>query len=238
MQPRVSLRRKRAVPKRTALLTGGIDMKWLRAALGSSVGKKLMMALTGLAFIGFLAAHLAGNLTIYGGKSAFNGYAEKLQSLGALLNLFRAGLITLALIHVLTGLYLFLLNRKARPVGYSTYASAGGRTLSSRTMPYTGIVILAFVVYHLFNFTFVDKSATTVFDMVAAAFNRPPVMLLYAAMMIVVALHVRHGFWSAFQTLGVNHPQWMPAVMAASIVAGVIVALGFGLLPLVVALRY
>lgn len=213
-------------------------MNWLSATLGSSVGKKLMMALTGLAFIGFLAAHLAGNLTIYGGKGAFNDYAEKLQSLGPLLHLFRAGLIAFALVHILTGLYLFLLNRRARPVGYRVQASAGGRTLSSRTMPYTGIVILAFVVYHLFHFTFVDKSATTVFDMVAAAFNRPAIMLLYAALMIVVALHVRHGFWSAFQTFGVNHPKWMPAVTTASIAAGVVVALGFGLLPLVVALRY
>lgn len=213
-------------------------MNWFPAALGSSVGKKLMMALTGLAFIGFLAAHLAGNLTIYGGKTAFNGYAEKLQSLGPLLNLFRAGLIGFALVHVLTGLYLFLLNRKARPVGYHTHASAGGRTLSSQTMPYTGLIILAFVVFHLFHFTFVDKTTTTVFDMVTAAFNQPAYMLLYAALMIVVALHVRHGFWSAFQTLGVNHPKYMPAVSAVSIAAAVVVVIGFGLLPFVIALRY
>ncbi len=213
-------------------------MNWFSAALGSSVGKKLMMALTGLAFIGFLAAHLAGNLTIYGGKAAFNGYAEKLQSLGPVLHLFRTGLIAFALVHVLTGLYLFLLNRKARPVGYQIHAAAGGKTLSSRTMPYTGIIILAFVIFHLFHFTFVDKSATTVFDLVAAAFNQPGYMLLYAALMIVVGLHVRHGFWSAFQTLGVNHPMYMPAVSAASIAAGIVVALGFGLLPLVIALRY
>jgi succinate dehydrogenase / fumarate reductase, cytochrome b subunit len=213
-------------------------MNWFPAALGSSVGKKLMMALTGLAFIGFLAAHLAGNLTIYGGKAAFNGYAEKLQSLGPLLHLFRAGLITFALVHVLTGLYLFLLNRRARPVGYRLHATAGGRTLSSRTMPYTGIVILVFVIFHLFHFTFVDKTATTVFDLVTAAFNQPATMLLYAALMVVVGLHVRHGFWSAFQTLGANHPKYMPAVSAASIAAGVLVGLGFGLLPLVIALRY
>jgi succinate dehydrogenase / fumarate reductase cytochrome b subunit len=213
-------------------------MNWFSAALGSSVGKKLMMALTGLAFIGFLAAHLAGNLTIYGGKAAFNGYAEKLQSLGPLLQIFRAGLIAFALVHVLTGLYLFLLNRKARPVGYQMHATAGGRTLSSRTMPYTGIIILLFVIFHLFHFTFVDKTTTTVFDLVAAAFNQPGYVLLYAALMIVVGLHVRHGFWSAFQTLGANHPKYMPTVSAVSIAAGFVVALGFGLLPLVIALRY
>lgn len=213
-------------------------MNWFPAALGSSVGKKLMMALTGLAFIGFLAAHLAGNLMIYGGKAAFNGYAEKLQSLGPLLNFFRAGLITFALVHVLTGLYLFLQNRKARSVSYTVYASAGGRTLSSRTMPYTGLLILAFVIFHLFQFTFVDKTATTIFDIVTAAFNRPAYILLYVALMIVVAFHVRHGFWSAFQSLGANHPKYMPAVRALSVAAGVIVAVGFGLLPIAVALRY
>jgi succinate dehydrogenase / fumarate reductase cytochrome b subunit len=213
-------------------------MNWFPAALGSSIGKKLLMALTGLAFLGFLAAHLAGNLMIYGGKAAFNGYAEKLQSLGPLLNFFRAGLITFALVHVLTGLVLFIQNRTARTVRYTVYASAGGRTLSSRTMPYTGLLILAFVIVHLFHFTFVDKTATTIFDIVTAAFNRPAVVLLYVALMIVVAFHVRHGFWSAFQSLGAHHPKYMPAVSALSVAAGVIVALGFGLLPIAVAFRY
>lgn len=213
-------------------------MNWLTAALGSSLGKKLMMALTGLAFIGFLTAHLAGNLTLFGGKAAFNGYAEKLQSLGPVLHLFRAGMITFALVHVLTGLYLFLQNRKARPAGYTVHASAGGRTLSSRTMPYTGVIILGFVIFHLFHFTFVDKTGTTIFDMVTSAFNQPGLVVLYIAFMVVVALHVRHGFWSAFQTLGANHPKYMPAISLVSIAAGLAVAAGFGLLPVMVAMKY
>ena len=213
-------------------------MSWFSSAIGSSVGKKLLMALTGLAFIGFLAAHLAGNFAIYAGKAAFNGYAEKLQSLGPLLYVFRAGLIVFAVVHITTGLVLFLQNRKARPVSYTTYASAGGRTLSSRTMPYTGLVILAFVVFHLFHFTFVDKTATSIFDLVTVAFNRPGVTALYAVAMVIVALHVRHGFWSAFQTIGANHPKYMPAVSVLSLAAGWAVAAGFGLLPIVVSLIY
>ena len=213
-------------------------MSWFSSAIGSSVGKKLLMALTGLAFIGFLAAHLAGNFAIYAGKAAFNGYAEKLQSLGPLLYVFRAGLIVFAVVHITTGLVLFLQNRKARPVSYTTYASAGGRTLSSRTMPYTGLVILAFVVFHLFHFTFVDKTAATIFDLVTVAFNRPGVIALYAVAMVIVALHVRHGFWSAFQTIGANHPKYMPAVSVLSLAAGWAVAAGFGLLPIVVSLIY
>jgi len=213
-------------------------MSWFSSAIGSSVGKKLLMALTGLAFIGFLAAHLAGNFAIYAGKAAFNGYAEKLQSLGPLLYVFRAGLIVFAVVHITTGLVLFLQNRKARPVSYTTYASAGGRTLSSRTMPYTGLIILAFVVFHLFHFTFVDKTAATIFDLVTVAFNRPGVIALYAVAMVIVALHVRHGFWSAFQTIGANHPKYMPVVAVLSLAAGWAVAAGFGLLPIVVSLIY
>jgi len=213
-------------------------MNWFSATLGSSVGKKLLMALTGLAFVGFLAAHLAGNFTIYAGKAAFNGYAEKLQALGPFLYLFRTGLIAFAMVHILTGLILFLQNRKARPVGYRTHASAGGRTLSSRTMPYTGLIILSFVIFHLFHFTFVDKTSTTIFDLVTAAFNQPVWVALYAALMAVVALHVRHGFWSAFQTIGANHPKYMPAISLLSIAAGVAVGVGFGLLPIVISLKY
>jgi len=213
-------------------------MNWFSATLGSSVGKKLLMALTGLAFVGFLAAHLAGNFTIYAGKAAFNGYAEKLQALGPFLYLFRTGLIAFAMVHILTGLILFLQNRKARPVGYRTHASAGGRTLSSRTMPYTGLIILSFVIFHLFHFTFVDKTSTTIFDLVTAAFNQPVWVALYAALMAVVALHVRHGFWSAFQTIGANHPKYMPAISLLSFAAGLAVGVGFGLLPIVISLKY
>jgi succinate dehydrogenase / fumarate reductase cytochrome b subunit len=213
-------------------------MGWFSSTIGSSVGKKLLMALTGLAFIGFLGAHLAGNFAIYGGRAAFNGYAEKLQALGPLLYFFRAGLIVFAIVHITTGLVLFLQNRKARPVSYAVYASAGGRTLSSRSMPYSGLVILAFLIFHLFHFTWVDKTATTIFDLVTTAFNRPEVTALYSALMIVVALHVRHGFWSAFQTIGANHPKYMPAISKLSIAVGVAVAVAFGLLPILVALMY
>jgi succinate dehydrogenase / fumarate reductase, cytochrome b subunit len=213
-------------------------MNWFTAALGSSVGKKVLMALTGIAFVGFLAAHLAGNLTLIAGKEAFNGYAERLRSLGPILHLFRAGLIAFALVHIITGLTLFLQNRKARPVAYRMDTSAGGRTISSRTMPYTGLIILAFLVFHLFHFTWTDKGTLTIFDLVAASFQHPGFILLYIAAMIVAALHVRHGFWSAFQSIGANHPKTMPAVMALSWAAGAVVAFGFGLLPLFIMVRY
>ena len=207
-------------------------MNWIQQTLWSSVGKKLMMAVTGLAFICFLMAHLAGNLTIYGGQEAFNAYAEKLHTLGPLLTIFELGLLFFAGVHIITGLFLFLQNWQARPAGYLVYKSSGGRTLSSRTMPYTGLIIFGFVIFHLINFSFVDKTDRTISQIVSAAFANPAYMIIYIAVMIIVALHVRHGLWSAFQTLGANHPKYMPAIMALSIVLGLIVACGFGFLPI------
>ena len=122
-------------------------MSWLIQTFSSSVGKKLLMAVTGLSFIGFLAAHLAGNLTLYAGGAAFNAYAEKLHSLGPILTVFELGLLVLALIHVATGITLFVQNYKARSVPYEKDEAAGGRTWSSVTMPYTGFIILGFVVF-------------------------------------------------------------------------------------------
>jgi len=207
-------------------------MRWFTQTFASSIGKKLMMAVTGLGFCLFLAAHLAGNLTLYGGRDTFNAYAEHLHTLEPLVNLAEIGLLFFAIVHVLTGLTLFYQNYNARPDRYIVKKSGGGRTIGSRTMPYTGILLLAFIVFHLTNFHFVDKTGTTIYDIVSGAFSNPGYVILYVLAIIVVALHVNHGFWSAFQTLGANHPKYMPIFKAAGIVFSLIVGLGFGLLPI------
>ena len=207
-------------------------MNWITGTLGSSIGKKLMMAITGFSFCGFLAAHLAGNLTIYGGKEAFNGYAAHLHALGPLLTVAELGLLTFALVHVITGLALFLGNLKARPVRYAVNKSAGGRTVGSATMPYTGVILLAFIIFHLMNFHFVDKTDTTIFNIVANAFSNTGYVLIYIVAMVAAAIHVSHGFWSAFQTVGANHPKYMPLFRTVSIAFAVVVGIGFGFLPI------
>lgn len=207
-------------------------MNWITGTLGSSIGKKLMMAVTGLSFCGFLATHLAGNLTIYGGEDAFNSYAEHLHSLGPLVTVAEWVLLTLFLIHVTTGVILFLQNLRARPVRYAVNKSAGGRTLGSATMPYTGVLILAFIVFHLLNFHFVDKTGTTIFSIVSDAFSNTGYVLIYIAAMVIAAVHVSHGFWSSFQTVGANHPKYMPLIRTAGIVFAVVVGVGFGFLPI------
>ena len=207
-------------------------MNWITGTLGSSIGKKLMMAVTGLGFCGFLATHLAGNLTIYGGQDAFNSYAAHLHALGPLVTVMELGLLTLGLVHVITGLTLFLGNLKARPTRYAVNKSAGGRTLGSATMPYTGIILLAFIIFHLMNFHFVDKTHTTIFNIVSGAFAKPGYVAIYIAAMVVAAIHVSHGFWSAFQTIGANHPKYMPAIRTLGLVFALIVGIGFGFLPI------
>ena len=207
-------------------------MNWLMQTLWSSIGKKLLMAFTGLSFCGFLAGHLAGNLTIYGGKSAFNSYADHLHALGPLLTLAEWGLLVFAVVHVSTGLILFYQNFTARTSRYVVNKRAGGRTIGSATMPYTGILLLAFIIFHLVNFHFVDKTNTTVYQIVTRTFENPIYVVIYILAMIVVALHVSHGLWSAFQTIGANHAKYMPFIMALSIVFSLAVGFGFGIIPL------
>jgi len=211
-------------------------MNWLTNTFGSSLGKKLMMAVTGLFFCVFLLLHLAGNLTIYMGKDVFNSYAQHLHSLGPLLTLAEWGLLIFAVTHISTGLLLFYQNFKARPTRYAVNKRAGGRTLGSATMPYTGVILLLFVIYHLFNFHFVDKTHTTIFQIVSTAFAQPSYVLIYTFAMIIAAVHVSHGFWSAFQTLGANHPKYTPLLRGLSLVFSLIVGIGFGFIPVYVSL--
>jgi succinate dehydrogenase / fumarate reductase cytochrome b subunit len=199
--------------------------------LGSSIGKKLLMALTGLCFCGFLAVHLAGNLSVYGGPAFFNSYVEHLHSLGVLIHVAEIGLLALALVHVTTGILLFIGNLRARPVRYAVSRRSGGRTWGSATMPYTGFVILAFVIYHLIGFHFADHSTRTVFQIMTDAFASPGVALLYSAAVLLVGLHISHGFWSLFQTFGANHPAYMPVIEKIGMGFAVFVAVGFGSIP-------
>ncbi len=211
-------------------------MVWLKDAFSTSIGKKMMMAVTGLCFCGFLVAHLLGNMTIYGGGEAFNAYAEKLHALGGILTLAEFGMLFFAVVHVATGLLLFYQNWKARPVSYAVKHNAGGQNIGSATIPYTGILVLIFVVFHLLNFSFVDKTETTIFQIVSRAFSNPLYVVAYILAMIVVALHIRHGFWSAFQTIGANHPKYMPLIRGFSVLFGVIVGIGFGSLPIYISI--
>ncbi len=207
-------------------------MNWFTFLIGSSVGKKMLMAATGLCLIAFLSVHLIGNLTAFAGAEAFNAYAAKLHSLEPLLTIFNIGLVTLGLIHIVVGIILFFENLKARPTSYKVYRNPGGRTVGSNTMPYTGVLILAFVIFHLLKFTFVDKSVTPIFQLMSEAFANPLYVILYVAAMIVVALHVSHGFWSLFQTIGLNNSRYMPLLTRLGLIVTCFFGIGFACLPI------
>jgi len=207
-------------------------LNWYLFIFGSSVGKKMLMAVTGLGLIGFLAVHLLGNVMAFAGAEAFNGYAAKLHSLQPYLSVFNIGLASLGLVHIVIGMILFFENLKARPTRYDVYKNPGGRTIGSNTMPYTGALILIFVILHLFKFTFVDKSTVPIYQLMAATFVNPIWVLVYVVAMVIVAVHISHGFWSMFQTFGINHPRHMPLIMKLGLVVTLVFGFGFGVLPI------
>ncbi len=207
-------------------------MNWFVDTFRTSLGKKFLMAVTGLGFIGFIIVHMMGNMTLFVGHEAFNAYVEKLHGYEALILVAEIGLLSLAVIHVTTGLLLFLGNRSARNVSYTVKKSGGGRNIGSATMPYTGFVILLFVILHLSNFSFVDTTDRTMYDVITATFSSWIYIIVYVVSVAAVAIHVRHGFWSLFQSLGLNHEKYMPALRMISIALAVIVGVGFGLIPI------
>jgi len=180
----------------------------------SSIGRKVVMAVTGAILFGFVLGHLAGNLTVYLGPEALNGYAVFLRQFlhGAGLWIARAVLLLSVILHIWSATSLTLSSRAARPVGYrerqwteSTYAS--------RTMRWSGVIILLFVIYHLLHFTFgtVHPSFVEgdVYHNFVTGFQSVPVSIAYIVAMIFLGLHLRHGVWSMFQTLGVSHPRYI-----------------------------
>ena len=207
-------------------------MNWYLFILCSSVGKKIQMAVTGLCLIGFLAVHLLGTVMAFAGAEAFNGYAAKLHSLQPYLTVFNIGLATLGLVHLVVGVILFFENLKARPKRYEVYQNPGGRTFGSRTMPYTGGLILIFIIFHLLKFTFVDKSITPIYQQMAATFANPIWVVMYVVAMVIVAVHISHGFWSLFQTFGINSPRYMPLIVKLGLVITLVFGIGFGVLPI------
>ena len=207
-------------------------MNWFISTLGSSIGKKLMMAITGLGFVGFLTAHLIGNLTLYGGQDLFTSYVEHLHAFDPLITVMELGLLFFAVIHVVIGTLLFYQNLVARPVRYKVKKNAGGRTIGSATQPYTGFIILVFVVLHLLNFHFAEHTNETLFRLVFTTLTNPLYLIIYVVAVIVVAFHISHGFWSLFQTLGANHPKYMPLIQRLGIVVSLMFGIGFGFIPI------
>lgn len=206
-------------------------MGWIGSLYRSSIGKKSIMAASGLLLTLFLLTHLLGNSVSFFGRDAFNAYAEKLHSLGALVLVFEIGLLALFLIHIITGIILYFENLQARPSRYSVNTSEGGRSWGSRTMPYTGIIIFVFIIVHLFNFHFTDKNMP-IADLVRVLLSRPGLALFYIFSLLAAALHLSHGVWSLFQSIGFNHEKYNQLLLKGALVFSILVGAVFILIPL------
>lgn len=219
------------------------------AVLRSSVGKKLVSGLTGLLLCGFVAGHLTGNLLLLVGPEAFNEYAHFLETLGHGYALYvaEAGLLAFFLFHVWSGIRVRLDKRKARGSKYRKKGDAGGRSrksLASQSMLVTGFVLLIFVPVHIWMFKLgpgLDEGYATMVDgepfrdlygLVVDHFQNPVVVVGYVAVMALLGLHLWHGFWSAFQSLGANNPKYAPLIRAAGMAFAVLIAVGFLILPI------
>jgi succinate dehydrogenase / fumarate reductase, cytochrome b subunit len=191
--------------------------------LFSSIGKKTVVALTGIALVLFAVGHMVGNFTIYFGPDVINEYALKLHSLGPLLWVIRLGLLAIAVLHIYFTMLLWAENRKARPQKYAVNARMS-TTVFARTMRLSGLFIFAFVVFHVAHFTahMVDPAFATmkttlhgetvhdVYRMVVLGFSNPVVVVFYVAAMFFLALHLSHGIASLFQTLGFTNKHLRP----------------------------
>lgn len=207
-------------------------MSWFTETFQTAIGKKLLMAFTGLGFVLFLLIHLIGNLTLYFGRTVFLSYVRHLHALGPLITVAEVGLLVFAAIHITTGTILFFQNLAARPKRYAVKKNAGGRTISSATMPYSGFLILLFIILHLINFRFVADPEQMLYQVVSHTFSLWGYACIYIVAVIIVAFHVRHGFWSLFQSLGLNHEKYMPFIRKVAVAFAVIAAVGFGFIPL------
>jgi succinate dehydrogenase / fumarate reductase cytochrome b subunit len=217
-------------------------MTWLTGFWRSSIGGKVTMAVTGVLLFGFVVAHLLGNLQLLAGPEKINDYAKWLHDRGSLLWIARIGLLAVFVLHVATGIRLARANKLARPVAYAKEATMVA-TFASRSMLFTGLSLLAFLVYHLAHFTFgavggdyAKKAAGAdgfdVYAMVTSGFANPAVVLAYVAFQVVLYLHLAHGIQSFAQTLGLNHARYTPMIQKLSYALAALVAGGNVLLAL------
>lgn len=204
----------------------------------SSIGKKQVMALTGLGLIGFTATHLLGNIAIFIGADTFNLYAHTLTS-NKLIYIAEAGLMGMFVLHIILAALTRIQNVAARPQKYAVKKSTGiGETFASKTMPLTGVILLVFIILHLLNFKFGTEYSTVVdgvqmrdlYKTVIEYFANPAYVAWYVFAMAVLGFHTSHGFYSMFQSWGLDHPKYTPIIKASACAYGTVVAVGFSAL--------
>lgn len=204
--------------------------------LSSSVGKKLVMALTGFFLISFLAFHLTMNLFLFeGSRGSFSSYAEFLGSFPVVRPI-EWILFGGFLLHFCLGGFLWFMNRRARPKGYKVKGTSKTIKLSSRLSIYTGLAILAFLVWHLLQFFIASRFAghpVDMFELVAHEFAELHVVVLYEILFVILGFHLKHGFQALFQSLGLRTARYRGFIDAVGVIVWLVIPAGFASIPLV-----
>jgi len=202
----------------------------------STIGRKVIMAVTGLLLVGFVTGHVAGNLLVFKGPEALNGWSAFLKSSMPVLWTVRLVLLAAVGLHIWAALTLIRLNQVSRPVAYAKQVPQAS-SLASRLMRVGGIFLLAFIVFHLLHLTTGTIqpgyvfSDTDVYGNVVSSFQVPWLALVYIVAMVALMAHLLHGIWSFFQTMGWNHPRFNSARRVFATVLALIVSLGFIAIP-------
>ena len=221
---------------------------WLGPFFTSDVGMKWMMALTGIGLLGYILVHMIGNLKIYIGPEDLDHYAESLRTLlypifpkEGVLWLFRVGLTAMTIIHIWSATVLALRNRRARgSVRYEKKREYAAANYASRTMLWGGVLIAMFVLYHLADLTIgsanPDYVAGNVYNNVVYSFERWPVAVFYLITMCFLALHIYHGAWSLFQSLGLANPRYDTWRRGLAVALALAILIGNASIPIAVQL--
>jgi succinate dehydrogenase / fumarate reductase, cytochrome b subunit len=216
-----------------------------KVAKTNSVFKKVVMAVSGILMLLFLIAHMVGNLHVFQGANAFNHYSEWLRTFGEpalgyrwFLTILEAVLVVSVLAHMWAAISLWRQAKKARPVGYVAKKTPA-QSYASRTMRWGGVIIALFVIYHILDLTFgvanPDGTDSTPYSRLVASFSSPIPTIVYVIALILLGMHLRHGIWSATQTLGQSNKRRERTVNAAAIVISTLLIAGFLVVPLAIA---
>jgi succinate dehydrogenase / fumarate reductase, cytochrome b subunit len=212
-----------------------------KAAKTSSVFKKIVMAVSGIIMVLYLIAHMIGNLKAFTGREKFNHYSAWIRTIGepavpaqTTLWIIRVVLLAAVVAHIWAAVSLWRQAKRARPHGYVT-KKAVAQSYASRTMRWGGVIILAFIIYHILDLTLgvanPDGPGTTPYDRLVAGFSNPIVVLFYAIALILLGMHLRHGVWSATQTLGQSNRRREKTVNAFAIAFATLLIAGFLVVP-------
>jgi succinate dehydrogenase / fumarate reductase cytochrome b subunit len=218
---------------------------WPLELYRSAVGKKWVMGVTGVVLMGYVFAHMVGNLKVYLGPEDINHYSEWLRTLAVpalprtvALWLMRAGLTTAFVLHIHAAYSLTLMNRRARPDSYVTERDYAVANFASRTMRWTGIIVGLYVIFHLMDLTWGMANPDFVrgdpYHNMVASFSRVPVAIVYILANLALGLHLFHGSWSLFQSLGWNNPRFNAWRRLFATGFAVIVTVGNVLFPVMV----